>query len=93
MTDLPLSYGKVYLNQSRSSGWKKWSNRRIGWFDAGLRKKTKSNASLKSMEKKSSHTAASKPNPKQERRRIRKEAKGRQFVGKRGGDRATSNAR
>jgi len=45
------------------------------------------------MEKKSSHTAASKPNPKQERRRIRKEAKGRQFVGKRGGDRATSNAR
>jgi len=36
--------------------------------------------------------AASKPNPKQERRRIRKEAKGSQFAGKRGGDRATSNA-
>ena len=29
----------------------------------------------------------------QERRRIRKEAKGSQFAGKRGGDRATSNAR
>ena len=39
-----------------------------------------------------SQTAASKPNPKQERRRIRTEAKGSQFVGKRGGDRAISNA-
>ena len=58
----------------------------------GLGKKTKSNARLKSMEKKSSQTAASKPNPKQERRRIRKETKGGQFAGKRGGDRATSNA-
>jgi len=38
--------------------------------------------------KKYSQTAASKPNPKQERRRIRK---GSQFAGKRGGDRATSN--
>jgi len=36
----------------------------------------KSNARLKSMEKKSSQTAASKPTPKQERRWIRKEAKG-----------------
>jgi len=44
------------------------------------------------MEKKSSQTAASMPNPKQERRRIRKEAKGSQFTGKRAGDRATSNA-
>jgi hypothetical protein len=43
---------------------------------------------LKSMEKKSS----SKLNPKQEKRRIRNEAKGRQCAGKRGGDRATSNA-
>ena len=55
--------------------------------------KTKSNARLKSMEKKSSQTATSKPNPKQERRQIRKEAKGSQFAAKRGGDRATSNAR
>jgi len=47
---------------------------------------------LKSMEKKYSQTAASKPNPEQKRRRIRKEAKGSQFAGKRGGDRATSNA-
>jgi len=39
-----------------------------------------------------SQTAASKPNPKQERRRIRKEAKGSQCAGKHGGDRATSNA-
>ena len=30
--------------------------------------------------------------PKQETRRIRKEAKGSRFAGKRGGDRATSNA-
>jgi len=44
------------------------------------------------MEKKSSQTAASKPTPKQERRRIRNQAKGSQFAGKRGGDRATSNA-
>ena len=40
--------------------------------------------------KESSQTAASKPIPKQARRRIRKEAKGSQC--KRGGDRATSNA-
>ena len=42
--------------------------------------------------RKSSQTAASMPNPKQERRRIRKDAKGSQCAGKRGGDRATSNA-
>ena len=48
---------------------------------------------MKSMEKKSSQTAASDPTPIQERRLIRKEAKGSQFAGKRGGDRATSNAR
>ena len=47
---------------------------------------------MKSVEKKSSQTAASKPNQKQKRRRIRKEAKGSEFAGKRGGDRATSNA-
>jgi len=51
--------------------------------------KTKSNARLKSMEKEFSQTAASKPNPKQERRRTRKEAKGSQCAGKRGGDRVT----
>jgi len=56
------------------------------------REKTQSNARLKSMKKTSSQTAASKPNPKQERRRIRKEAKGSQCTGKCGGDRATSNA-
>jgi len=44
------------------------------------------------MENKSFQTAASKPNPKQERRQIRKEAKGSLCAGKRGGDRATSNA-
>jgi len=55
-------------------------------------KKPKSNARLKSMEKKSSQTVASKPDTKQERRRTRKEAKGSQFAGKRGSDRATSNA-
>jgi len=44
------------------------------------------------MEKKFSQTAASKPNPKKEEKQIRKEAKGSQCAGKRGGDRATSNA-
>jgi len=44
------------------------------------------------MENKSSQTAASKPSPKEERRRIRKEAKGSQCAGKHGGDRAISNA-
>jgi len=58
-----------------------------------VEEKTKSKARLKSMEKKSSQTAASKTTPKQERRLIRKEAKGSQFAGKRGSDRATSNAR
>jgi len=90
-----LRYGKVYRNWSRSSGRKKWASRRIGWFGAGRGKKTKSYAHLKLMEQKYSETAASKPNPKQERRRIRKEAKGSQCsqcAGKRGGDRATSNA-
>ena len=70
-------------NMDKSKDWVVWCR---------SRKKTNSNARLKSMEKKSSQTAASKPNPKQERRRIRKEAKGSQFAGKRGGDRATSNA-
>jgi len=68
------------------------ASRKIGWFGAGREKKTHSNARLKSMEKKSSQTAASKPNPKQERRRKTKEAKGSQFAGNRGGDRATSDA-
>jgi len=44
------------------------------------------------MEKKSSQTAASKQKPKQEKRCIRKEAKGSQCAAKRGGDSATSNA-
>jgi len=46
----------------------------------------------KTMEKKSSQTAASNPKSKQERRQIRKEAQGSQCAGKRGGDRAISNA-
>jgi len=39
----------------------------------------------------SNRSLASTPTPKQERRRVRKETKGSQFAGKRGGDRATSN--
>jgi len=70
---------------------KRLASRKIDWFGAGRVKKTKSNARLTSMEKKSSQTAASKPNPKQERRQIRKEAKSSQCAGKRGGDRATLN--
>jgi len=96
MTDLQWWYGKVqiYRKRIRSSGRKRWESRRIGWFGADRGKKTKSNARLKSMEKKSSQTAASKQTPKQERSWIRKEAKGIQCAGpgKRGGDIATSNA-
>jgi len=44
------------------------------------------------MEKKTSQTAASKQKPQQDRRWISMEAKGSQCAGKRGGDRATSNA-
>jgi len=62
------------------------------WFGAGRGKKTKSNARLKSMNKTSSQTAASKQNSKQERRWIEKEARGSQCAGKRDGDRAISNA-
>jgi len=53
------------------------------------------NAPLKPIEKKSSQTAASKQKPKlkQDKRHMRKEAKGSQCAGKRGGDRATLNAR
>jgi len=81
------------LSESEQEQWsERWVSRRIGLFGADRGKKTKSGARLKSMEKKSSQTAASKPNPNQEKRQIRKEAKGSQFAGKRGGDRATSNA-
>jgi hypothetical protein len=68
----------------------------ILWFGAGRGKKSKSNARLKSMEKKSSQTVtvAIKQKTTQERRwpMIRKEAKGSQCAGKRGAERATSNA-
>ena len=56
-----------------------------------IEEKTKCIALLKSMEKKSSQTAARTPNPKQERRRIRKKAKSSQCAGKRSGDRAILN--
>jgi len=51
-----------------------------------------SNARLKPMEKKNSQTAGSKQTPMQEKFLINEEAKGSQCAGKRGGDRATSNA-
>jgi len=94
MMEMPWLYWKVYWNQSKSSASKKWAGRRVGCFGAGRGKKTNSSARLKStwMEKKSSQNAASKQRPKQERRRIRKGTKVSQCAGKRGGDRATSNA-
>ena len=52
--------GPTVVAAALCSGRKRWALRRIGWFGAE-RKKTKSNARLKSMEKKSSQTAASKP--------------------------------
>ena len=63
----------------------------VVWCRSRKKDKEQHPFEVKSMEKKSSQTAASKPNPKQERRRIRKEAKGSQCAGKRNGDRATSN--
>ena len=56
------------------------------------REKVEEQRPVKSMEKKFSPTAASKQKPKQDRRLIRKEAKGSQCAGNRGGDIATSNA-
>ena len=52
----------------------------------------KSSAHLKWVAKKSFQTTVSKQRPKQERRQIRKEGKGSQCAGKRGGDRLPSNA-
>ena len=95
MMDLPWLNGKVHWNRSTSRDRKRWAGGRIGWFGADRDKKTKSSAiwSLKSMELKSSHTAASLSQQRQtqERRRIRKYAKGSQCARKRVGDRATSN--
>jgi len=51
---------KVYRILSRNSGRKRWASRRIGWFDAGREKQTKSNACLKLIEEKSFQTATSK---------------------------------
>jgi len=80
------------LSESEQEQWsEKWASRRIGLFGAGGGKKTKSNALLKPMKKKSSQTTASKQKPKHERRWMRKEAEGGQCAGKRGGDRAISN--
>ena len=90
--DLQWLYKKVSRNRSRSSGRKRWVGRRIGLFDAGRGTKTKSRARFKSIEKKSYQASASKQKPKQERRWIRKEAKGSQCAGECGSDRATSNA-
>jgi len=90
--DLLLLYGKAYWNRSRSSGRKRWAIWKIGWVGAGRGKKTKSKARSNSMERNSFQTVASKQRSKQERRWMRKEAKDSQCAGKRGGDRATSNA-
>ena len=78
---------KVINGQEKMVKSKDW----VVWCRS--RKKDEEQRRLKSMEKKSSQTAASTPTPKQERRRIRKVVKGSQCAGKRGGDRATSNAR
>ena len=61
---------------------------KIGWFCAGYGRITKSNVRLKPMEKKFSQTAASKQKLKQERRWIRKEAKGSQCALKGGQSKA-----
>ena len=79
-------------NWSRRSGRKRWAIRKIERFGAGRGKKTKGNARLKSIEKKFSQPAASKQKSNQEKRQIRKEAKGSHCARKCGGDRATSNA-
>ena len=63
----------------------------VVWCRSRKKDKEQHPFEVKSMEKKSSQTAASKPSPKQGKRRIRKEAKGNHCAGKCGIDRATSN--
>ena len=78
-----IGAGAVVEKYGKSKDWVVWCR---------SRKKDESNARLKSMEKKSSQTTTSKRRLKQEKRWIRKDAKGSQCAGKRGGDRAISNA-
>jgi len=81
------------LSESEQEQWSEKMGKSKEWVVwCRSRKKDEEQRSFEVDGKVSSQTAASKPNPKQERRQIRKEAKGSQFVGKRGGDRATSNA-
>ena len=59
------------LSESEQEQWSEKMGKSKDWAVwCRSRKKDTSKARLKSMEKKSSQTAASKPNPKQERRRI-----------------------
>jgi len=95
---LPV-YMKVHRNRSRSSGQKlRWAGRRIRWFGTGRGNRRRAAAvCLKSIERNSEsfQTAASKQRPKQARRE-KTDEKGvngqSECAGKRGGDRATSNA-
>ena len=63
--DLPWLHGKVYQNQSISSGRRRWASQGIGWVGADPEKKTKSRAHAKSQIKTSCQTAASKQRTKQ----------------------------
>ena len=79
-------------NMGKSKDWVVWCRSRKkdeeqGPFEVD-EKEVFSNRSKQAKPK----TGASKPNPKQERRRIEKEEKGSECAGKHDGDRATSNA-
>ena len=80
------------LSESEQEQWSEKIGKLKDWVVwCRSRKKDEEQRPFEVDEKKTCQTEASKPTPKQERRRIRKEAKGSQGAGKRRGDRATSN--
>ena len=78
------------LSESEQEQWSKKMGRSKDWVVwCRSMKKDEEQRPFEVDGKKSSLTAASKQKPKQERRWIRKEAKGNQCTGKRDGGRAT----
>ena len=81
------------LSKSEQEQWSKKMDRSKDWVVwCRSRKKDEEQRLFETDGKKSSQITASKQRPKQETRRMRKKAKGSQCAGKRGVDRATSNA-
>ena len=80
------------LSESEQVQWSKKISKSKDWVVwCRSRKKVEEQRPFEADGKKLTQTTASKQKPRQERRWIRKEAKGIQCAGKRGSDRATSN--